>query len=245
MQKSKAHTLISMKKKQAHRVAPSEVLEHLRQLIMRDNMQSGQRLPTERALAEELGVGRPAIREAIKALQFMDVLDSRHGNGTFVKSVAALTGGWMPRVQFSRSNFDLIELFEIRKMLEPGTAALAAARRTEEQLQQIERELLAQEKEPDDREVLVRHDYLFHEEIMRSAGNTLLQGITSQLSPLLLKSRKLTGRTTPDLKKVIQQHRMIYEAIRVRDPVLAELAMREHLVSNALDLIVSTEWKRA
>ncbi len=232
-----------MKKQQVHQIAPSEVLEHLRQLIMNGNMQSGQRLPPERALAEELGVGRPAIREAIKALQFMDVLDSRHGNGTFVKSLAALTGGWMPQVQFSRHNFDLIELLEIRKMLEPGTAALAAARRTEEQLRRIERELLAQEKEPDNRDVLVRHDYLFHEEIMRAASNSLLQGITSQLSPLLLRSRKVTGRTTPDLRKIIQQHRMIYEAIRLRDPALAELAMREHLVSNALDLIVSKEGK--
>jgi GntR family transcriptional repressor for pyruvate dehydrogenase complex len=243
MSKPKAHTLSSMKKQQVHRIAPSEVLEHLRQLIMSGNMQSGQRLPPERALAEELGVGRPAIREAIKALQFMDILDSRHGNGTYVKSLAALTGGWMPQVQFSRRNFDLIELFEVRKMLEPGTAALAAARRTEQQLQQIEHELLAQEREPENRDVLVRHDYLFHEEIMRAAANSLLQGITSQLSPLLLKSRKLTGRTTPDPRKVIQQHRMIYEAIRLRDPALAELAMREHLVTNALDLIVSKEGK--
>lgn len=226
-----------MVKKTAQHIAPSEVLEHLRHLIVSRDMQPGERLPSERTLATELRTGRPSVREAIKALQILDVLDSRQGDGTFIKSRAGLSGGWPSQVELSKQNFNLIELLEVRKMFEPDAAALAAARRSEKQLALMERELILQEKRPDDRENLVRHDYLFHEEIMRAAGNRVLQGITRSLSPLLLKSRTHTGQTTPDTRKIIRQHRTIFEAIRLRDPDLAEQAMRTHLLTTGLDLI--------
>lgn len=200
-------------------------------------MQAGDRLPSERALALELRVGRPSIREAIKALQILDVLDSRHGDGTYIKSRAGLSGGWPSKVNLSHHNFDLMELLEVRKMFEPNSAALAAARRSAKQLELIEREVIEQEKRPDDRDNLARHDYLFHEEITNAAGNQVLQDIARSLSPLLLKSRKLTGATALDIRKTIDQHRTILEAIRLRDPYTAEQAMRVHLQSVGIDLI--------
>jgi GntR family transcriptional repressor for pyruvate dehydrogenase complex len=206
-------------------------------MIIREKLQPGQRLPSERTLALELGVGRPAIRETIRALQILDVLDSRQGNGTFIKSLASLSGGWPSRVEVTQRDFDLIELLEVRKMFEPSAASLAAARRDKKQLAAMERELLAQEQYPDDREVLVRHDYLFHEEIMRASNNSILIGVSAHLAPLLIKSRKQTGSTTPDTRRVIQQHRVIFEAIRLRDPELADRAMRDHLSATGVDLI--------
>jgi GntR family transcriptional regulator, transcriptional repressor for pyruvate dehydrogenase complex len=226
-----------MVKNVIHRIAPSEVLEHIRRLILKGNMRPGERLPAERALALQLGVGRPAVREAIKALQILDVLDSRHGDGTFIKSLASLSGGWPSKVELTDQDFDLIELLEVRRMFEPNAASLAAARRDQKQLKLIEQELVAQERDPDDKNLLVRHDFLFHEQIMRAAGNHVLESVAGQLAPLLLKSRKMTSRTTPDIRKVIQQHRMIFEAIRIRDPDLAEQAMWEHLQTAGLDLI--------
>lgn len=229
-----------MKKQSRRRLAPTDLLDRLRQIIVKSKLQPGQRLSSERTLAMELGVGRPAIREAIKALQILDVLDSRHGDGTFIKSLAGLSGGWPAKLELTLEDFDLVELLEVRKMIEPSAAALAAARRDPTQLGLIEREVLAQERDPDDRESLVRHDYLFHEEIMRAANNRILQGVSAQLAPLLLKSRKQTGMTTPDTRKVIREHRTIFEAIRLRDPDLADRAMREHLASTGFDLIAYT-----
>lgn len=230
-----------MPRKQVKPVAPSEVLDQLRQFIESRNMQPGERLPSERTLAQEFCVGRPSVREAIKALQILDVLDSRHGDGTFIKSRAGLSGGWPSQVDLDARNIDLIELLEVRKMIEPTAAALAAARRNEKQLAAMEAEVVALEKRPDDRENLVRHDYLFHEEIVQAAGNHVLQGVASFLGPLLQRSRKLTGRSTPNPRIAIQQHRVILEAIRRRDPDIAEQAMRTHLQTVGLDLIAQTD----
>jgi GntR family transcriptional repressor for pyruvate dehydrogenase complex len=233
-----------MRKPLVHPITPSEVLDHLRNLIESRDMQPGDRLPSERTLALEFKVGRPSIREAIKALQVLDVLDSRHGDGTFIKSRAGLSGGWPSQVELDTRKIDLIELLEVRKMIEPSAAGLAAARHDEKQLALMEKEVIAQEKRPDDRENLVRHDYLFHEAILQAAGNAVLQDVARFLTPLLLKSRKQTGRTTPDPRIVIQQHRTILEAIRLRNPDMAKRAMQVHLQTTGLDLIANAEAKR-
>ncbi len=227
--------------RKAQQVAPSGVLEHLRKLIESNDMQPGERLPSERALALKFRVGRPSIREAIKALQTLDVLDSRHGDGTFVKSRAGLSGGWPSGVELNTRNVNLLELLEVRKMIEPNAAALAAARATEKQLTAMEREVVAQEKRPNDLQNLVRHDYLFHEVILQATGNSVLLDLAKFLTPLLLRSRKITGMASTDLSRTINQHRTILEAIRRRDPEMAEHAMRSHLQTTGLDLIAQAK----
>jgi len=226
-----------MKKRPAERLQPSDVLEHLREMISSGKMPPETKLPSERTLAMELGVGRQAVREAFKALQVLDVIEKRHGDGTYIKSLAGLSGGWPSRVELIREDFDLIELLEVRKMFEPRAASLAASRRNEKQLKRIEHELLEQEKSPEDRSVLVRHDYLFHEAIINAAENKVLHNVVRGLAPSLLRSRKLTAQSTPDTRKIIKQHRTIYEAIRLGETDLAEQAMREHLQTAGLDLL--------
>ncbi len=218
-----------------------DVLDQVRRLIQKRRLQPGAKLPPERALAVQLKVGRPAVREAIKALSVLDVIESRRGDGTYVKSLAALGGGWPARMQLTESNFNLIELLEVRKMIEPRAAALAAGRSDEKQLKSIERELLAQQARPHDRRTLARHDYLFHEAILRAAGNQVLCDVAEMLAPLLLKSREITGQTTPDVPKIIAQHRTIYEAIRIGESELAERAMKDHLQTVGLDLIADAK----
>ncbi|MBO0858007.1 MAG: FadR family transcriptional regulator [Chloracidobacterium sp.] len=204
-------------------------------MIMK-HMQPGMKLPAERQLADDLNVGRPAVREAIKALEVLDVIERRRGDGNYVKSLAGLGGGWAT-VDHIEARFDMLELLEVRKMIEPAAAALAAARRTNRQLREIEIELLAQEAQPDNHAVLERHDYLFHEAIIRAAGNQVLADTIRFLSTMLQKSRRITGRTTPDIPKIIKQHRTIYEAIRLGEMDLAQLAMKDHLQTVGLDMI--------
>ena len=212
------------------------MLGALQEMILK-HMQPGMKLPAERQLADELKVGRPAVREAIKALEVLDVIERRRGDGNYVKSLAGLGGGWATMVNHIEARFDMLELLEVRKMIEPAAAALAATRRTNRQLREIEIELLAQEARPDDHAVLERHDYLFHEAIIRAAGNQVLADTIRFLSPMLQKSRRITGRTTPDIPKIIKQHRTIYEAIRLGEMELAQLAMKDHLQTVGLDLI--------
>jgi GntR family transcriptional repressor for pyruvate dehydrogenase complex len=226
-----------MTQKSTERLSPSDVLEHLQDMISNGKMPPETKIPSERTLAMEFGVGRQAVREAIKALQVLDVIEKRHGDGTYVKSLAGLSGGWPSKVELIRGDFDPIELLEVRQMFEPRAAALAAARKDKKQLHRIERELLEQEKRPDDRGVLVRHDYLFHEAIINAAGNRVLHSVHRGLAPSLVRSRKLTAESTPDTRRIIQQHRTIYEAIRLGQAELAEQAMREHLQTAGLDLL--------
>jgi GntR family transcriptional regulator, transcriptional repressor for pyruvate dehydrogenase complex len=209
----------------------------MRNLIRGKRLQPGMKLPPERALATELKVGRGAVREAIKALVVLDVIESLHGDGNYIKSLARLDGGWPTRVRLAQADFDMIELLEVRKMFETAAASLAAARASKKELQAIERALLPQEAAPNGYAVLERYDYLFHEAIIQAAGNHVLFGIASSLRPLLLKSRRITARTTPEIPKIVKQHRTIFEAIRLGESELAERAMREHLQTVGLDLI--------
>jgi GntR family transcriptional regulator, transcriptional repressor for pyruvate dehydrogenase complex len=217
--------------------ATVKALEQLRSLIETAGFRSGSKLPPERQLAVQLGVGRPSLREAIKALTMLDVLESRHGDGTYVKSLAGLSIGWSVRLGTIEENFDLIELLEVRKMFEPRAAALAAARATNKQLQEIEHEFRSQEGYLRDRNLFVQHDYNFHDGIIRAAGNPILIDWAEFVSPLLLKSRRITLETRVDFGKGFQQHHAIFEAIRLGQAELAERAMLDHLQSVALDLI--------
>lgn len=216
----------------------AEVVQKIRDLIKNQGLRPETKLPPERVLAVQLKVGRPAVREAIKALSMLDVLESRRGNGTYIRSLAGLFVGWSVKLDKIDENFDMIELIEVRRILEPRAAALAAARADNKQLREIERELLAQETHSEYHDVLVRFDHNFHDAIIRASGNKILYNLAQVLVPLLLKSRQITSRTTPDMSKVLKQHRAIFEAIRLGETELAERAMREHLDTVAMDLIL-------
>lgn len=216
---------------------PSEVLVKLRKFIEDGNYQAGMKLPPERVLAREWNVGRPAVREAIKALSILDVLDSRRGDGTYVKSLAGLSLGWPAKAADFQPDFGMLELLEVRKMIEPRAAGLAAVRASEAQLQEIRKHLASQEGHLAERALIGKYDYLFHDAIIRASGNRLLIELNQVLSSRLLKSREITVRTAPDMSKMFRGHEAIFEAIVRGQSDLAERAMLEHLHIVGLDLI--------
>src|SRR5207244_10366385 len=116
-------------------------------------------------------------------------------------------------------------------------ACIADTSATGKQLKEIEEELLIQEAHSDSHTILELHDYRFHDAIILAAENQILSEIARMLAPHLIKSRQFTARTTPDIPKVVRQHRTIFEAIRLGESELAEQAMREHLQTVGLDLI--------
>lgn len=195
------------------------------------------KLPPERKLAEMFQIGRPALREAIQALAVLEVLVSRRGDGTYIKSLAHLQGGWPANPRLDRVDFDTIELLEVRKMLEPQAAALAAGRATQQQLQDMKQHLCAMIAHVKDVAVREQQDFLFHEAIIHAAGNSVLRALADSLTPLLIKSRQITGQTHRDTDRIIKHHRAIYEAIRTGNAHLAEDAMKQHLLGVAVDLV--------
>ncbi len=215
---------------------PSNVIEKLKSFIEEGGYQPGEKLPPERDLAERLGVGRPALREGIKALCILDGLQSRRGDGTYVKSLDALTQGWPRRLEVPTS-FNMLDLLELRKMIEPKAAALAAARASESDLRRIERERRRIEDAGENWERIGTYDFLLHTTIIEAAGNRVLTDVNRFLAPLLKKSREITAGNAPNRIRMLNDHRAIVEAIVKREAQVAEQAMLEHLHTVGLDLI--------
>jgi GntR family transcriptional repressor for pyruvate dehydrogenase complex len=177
------------------------------------------------------------LREAIQALSVLEVLVSRRGSGTYIRSLVNLDGGWPTNPRLEEVDYDLIELLEVRKMIEPEAAALAAGRATPETLRDIKDHLVKLIENVNNVAVREQQDFLFHEAIVRAAGNRILNKLAEALTPILVKSRHVTGPVHRDMNRIIRQHTAIYEAIRLGNAELAQEAMRSHLLGVGIDLI--------
>ena len=215
---------------------PSSVISMLRNFIEDGGYSVGAMLPPERVLAETFGVGRPAVREGIKALTILDVIESRRGDGTYLKSLDGLRAGWPATVELRSSDFNLLDLLEVRKMVEPAAARLAAVRASEADLRRIERECSEIEHSAD-WDGMAKHDLALHSAIIAAAGNPVLNELNNALARLQCKSREVTGASAPDRKAMVEHHRLIVDAILRGEAEAAERAMLEHLHQVGLDLI--------
>ena len=215
---------------------PANTLSLLKSFIQDGKYAPGMVLPTERALAEKLGVGRPAIRESIKALTILDVLESRRGDGTYLKSLDGLRRGWPGTVDLQPKDFSVLDLLEVRKMIEPKAAKLAASRATEVQLRSIEDECI-RAQEARDWSRASEHDMLLHTAIIEAAGNPVLTELNSALTRLLHRSRQISAARAPDREQMNRSHMLVVDAILKGDGEEAEKAMLDHLHRVGLDLI--------
>lgn len=215
---------------------PTGVLAMLRAFIEEGDYQVGQNLPPERVLAETFGVGRPSVREGIKALGILDILESRRGSGTFIKSLDALHAGWPDETQLPPVSVNLLDLLEVRKMIEPVAARLAATRASEADLRRIQKECERIEQITS-WDGIGQHDLMLHTAIIEAAGNPVLTTMNAALGRISRESRKVTGHNAPDCRLMIEHHRSIVDAILRGEGPIAERAMLEHLHHVGLDLI--------
>jgi GntR family transcriptional regulator, transcriptional repressor for pyruvate dehydrogenase complex len=223
-------------KPKSPRADPSKAIAMLRDFIEAGGYSAGMALPAERVLAEKLGVGRPAIREAIKALSILDVIESRRGAGTFIKSLEGLRVGWPTSVELRSSDFTLLDLLEVRKMFEPAAARLAAMRANESSLRRIA-SVCSQIEDAADWEAMALHDLALHNAIIAAAGNPVLIELNNAIARLQRKSREVTGASAPNREAMLSNHRHIVDAILRGEGENAERAMLEHLHQVGLDLI--------
>ncbi len=228
---------LSSTKQQQTQTTATDVIAKIRTLIERGRIPPGSKLPPERALAVELGVSRPAVREAIKVLGGLGVLESRHGSGTFVKlaePVAELSpismgeAGIEPRV---------LDLLEVRKLLEPRAAWLAATRASERQLLDIETARQRLELRDRDWKLVAKLDYELHLAIFRGAQNPALVLIYEFLMSRILGNRAEKVRFAPDVQQMRSSHKAIVEAILKRQAATAAQAMIDHLHNVGMDYI--------
>ena len=212
------------------------IADSLAEAIEAGEYKLGDRLPTERELAEQFGVSRPTLREAMIALEMLGLIEARHGLGIYV------TGNKRP---LSAPDFEIgaFELIEARRLIEGEAAALAATTIDDEQIADLERllVLMADEDELQGEDA----DRDFHMTIARATGNGAFIATVENLWELRNRSalarNVLTRARGLGLEPRIVEHRRVLDALKARDPAAARQAMRDHLERVIEHLLRATE----
>ncbi len=212
-----------------------EVVRHIRNLLRDGRLRSGDRLPSERTLANDLGVGRPVVREALRMLESTGLIEVRRGSGAYASShgraslLQGLLAGGEPRRK------ELFDLLEVRRALEIEIAGLAAERADADALTPLADNLDAFERLVDalnpetHYDAMFKLDLDFHVLLSRSTGNLFFTHILESLVELMLRSRQVTIRTPGGPRRTLAFHRAVLAAVRAGDAVRARRAMLEHL----------------
>jgi DNA-binding FadR family transcriptional regulator len=215
------------------------VAGQLRGLIEAGSLQAGEQLPSERELAEQLGVSRSTVREAVQFLGALGLVEIRHGSGTFVRADGDLPSEWLQWTQ--RHQVQVHELLEVRRGLEAVAAELAAERSHD--LGAMEAALAGMEAAIDGPDVpgLVEADLAFHTALAAASGNTALRHLTESLGRELLRERGAIWNEPGRPERSLREHRRIYEAVRAGDALGARTALVDHLhsVEQDVDVLVA------
>jgi GntR family transcriptional regulator, transcriptional repressor for pyruvate dehydrogenase complex len=207
-----------------------EAIEKIKEMIISGRVRPGEKLPREADLAAELGLSRNSLREAVKALSLVNVLDVRQGDGTYATSLAPslLLEALSFIVDFNRDD-TVLEFLEVRRTLEPAATALAALRMSDEDKAQLENILDAVDvNSPVDD--FVAADLEFHKKIAIGSGNSVLASLVDNMSRPTARARVWRGMTQPHaLERTLGEHRAIYRAIVNRDPELARSWATVHI----------------
>ncbi|MGA8113661.1 MAG: FadR/GntR family transcriptional regulator [Actinocatenispora sp.] len=207
-----------------------EAILKIKDLILSGHLRPGDRVPREAELAGQLGISRNTLREAVRALTVLGVLDVRQGDGTYVSSLEPrqLLGvmGFVVDLLHDRT---VLELMQVRRMLEPPATALAASRITDEQLAELG-ELMSQMRKAGTSEELVTVDAQFHDAIIQATGNTVLVSVLRGLSGSTVRARIWHGIAREGATEQTHAgHEAIYQALASHDPPLAHAAALNHV----------------
>ena len=204
------------------------VVAQLGQLIHEGKLKPGDRLPTERQLASQLQVSRASLREALRGLELRGLVVSRQGSGTFIAGLGpeellrAFDG-------LTDQEQSLREIFEVRLLLEPPIAALAAQRATPNDLERLEAALREQEERSKRDESVAEQDVAFHSALAESTHNQALLRLGAALVEVLAPSRDPRLQTARRSHLSLRSHREVLEAVKAGDPEAARRAMEAHV----------------
>ncbi|MBT2604708.1 FadR family transcriptional regulator [Bacillus sp. ISL-53] len=222
-----------------------EVSDELYEMIRSGSLKPGEQLDSIQQLAENFQVGRPAIREALSALSSMGLIEIKQGEGTFVKTFDPAIMNHPLSAALLMDQDNIKHLLEVRKILESGTAEVAAKMRTEENLIELKESLFNMEKVSDDEELSDKADIAFHVAVANASQNELLITLMNHVSELMTEKMGDIRRIAlyseeMTLKQLYQQHVRIHDAIVAQDEDGARSAMLFHLqsVEESLDRVI-------
>ncbi|SRR6266487_1462092 len=209
-----------------------EAIEKVKSMIVSGSLRPGDRLPKEADLAADLGLSRSSLREAVRALSLVNILDVRRGDGTYVTSLEPplLLEALTFIVDFHRDD-TVLEFLQVRRILEPAAAAMAAERIDEKQGAEL-RELLDRLGPDPEVDELVDNDLEFHRKISAVSGNSVLCSLLETMSGPTTRARVWRGLTQEGaVKRTLAEHRAILDALIAHDPDVARSWATVHIAS--------------
>ena len=205
-----------------------EVARQIRNHIF-ENLKPGDVLPSERELALKFGVSRSSVRDAIRSLELIGLLEPQQGRGTVVCEPSAdAVAGPLTAVILQKRKL-VGELLDVRQMIEPALARRAALHITDAQIVELEELLKRQNGRSAKGELAIAEDNDFHYRIALAANNAVLLQIVDVLMDMLQQTREKSLQTEGRAEKSLAGHRRILSALKRRDPAASEKAMRQHL----------------
>lgn len=207
-----------------------KIILQLKELINSNQLKPGDRLPSERFLSEKFGVGRSYVREAILKLEFYGLLKTSPQSGTYVSgySIKMLDGIINDIIKFNKNDF--AGLIEARCQMESIVVRLAAERRTDKDLIQIENAMLEYERKIEQNKEAIEEDMFFHLKLASATQNSFFESMMLFLLPDIIRQIVDSKICHGDRRiKAVPEHRIIFEAIVARDPDAADKAIAVHL----------------
>lgn len=212
-----------------------QVVDNIRNLVLNGQLKTGEKLPSERELAEMYGVSRVPVREALKTLEFLGIVQSIRGDGVYVQKIQV--GDLLNKIDFAVQDGEtdmLLELFEAREAIEVKAVQLAALRRTDQDIEEMQEAVFDME-----RDLLLNRDasfssYKFHLGIVKASHNRVIYRIHDSLSDLLKLSRKKSLGVKGRSGVALDFHKQLLQKICEQNAVEAGALMMEHLHNASL-----------
>lgn len=205
------------------------IISKIRDLMNHKNLEPGDKLPSERMLSEKFEVSRTNVREAIQKLEFYGILKSKPQSGTFVADIGQVAMNGMIEDILRLEDPDFKSLVETRILLELKTVRLAAQRRTDKDLIQMQDALEAYSRKVSNGEDAVQEDLLFHLAIAKASGNSTMNTFMLIITPEIINNFEKYHVCDKGLAfRGIEEHQEIFDAIKSQDPQLAKQKMKVH-----------------
>lgn len=210
------------------------VVDELLERIVRGELKAGKTIPPEAQIAEQLSVSRLTAREAINVLRAQNIVSVRRGTGTFVNAPGRWTGlaASLRAAAYGIGEDETsLRLLEVRRMVETGSAELAAVHRSQADVERMGEEIACMEEahRRADGGALTVHDLAFHEAIFTASRNPFVPAIMGQLGDLLYSMRRRTSEHPEVQRHAIEHHKIIRDAISAQDAYGAKTAMERHI----------------
>ena len=225
------------------------VAQHITGLMLDGTLPRGTRVPPERILAEQYGVSRTVIREALRMLASKGLLETRGGSGTYVRgpdpAAAAESMTLLLRLHHGNMPVPYEKIHEVRRVLEVEIAALAAERAQPDDIAVLEREVEQQRQARHDRDAYTAHDLAFHAALARAAHNELFPVLMHSIHDVMTEIRQLGFHVPGAIDNGLMHHERLLARVKAGDAAGAAQAMTEHLRDSQRILLQGLEIEEA